>query len=130
MRKSVEAVRDVAAAASPQAWYKIGIPCPLLVNGMCAAYDVRPVACSLHHVLSDPEACDGSSAAAKSYEPYRMPKIYAQFIAALDSAIKPGSVLRVSAPLPLALLFADAMLSKKFKDLDELVSSTAEFNTR
>ena len=31
--------------------------CPLLVNGRCIAYPVRPVVCRAHHVASDPEWC-------------------------------------------------------------------------
>ena len=31
--------------------------CPLLVNGACSAYPVRPVVCRTHFVCSDPQSC-------------------------------------------------------------------------
>lgn len=31
--------------------------CPLLVNGTCSAYPVRPVVCRTHFVCSDPQSC-------------------------------------------------------------------------
>jgi len=35
--------------------------CPFLgEDGRCVAYEVRPLACSLHHTISDPSVCDVS----------------------------------------------------------------------
>jgi Fe-S-cluster containining protein len=35
--------------------------CPLLVNGLCSAYPVRPLACRTHFVSSDPLACQAAT---------------------------------------------------------------------
>ncbi len=125
-QRAAEAVRDIAAAANPQAWYKMGIDCPLLKDGLCMAYAVRPVACAAHFVTSDPAACDNTTAMPRAYMPHHMPEVHAQFIVALEAALAPGSVLRLSAPLPLTLLFAEKLLSRRFRDLEELAAAAAE----
>jgi len=58
--------------------------------------------------------------------PHHMPEVHAQFIVALEAALAPGSVLRLSAPLPLTLLFAEKLLSRRFRDLEELAAAAAE----
>ncbi len=35
-----------------------GLPCPLLVDGKCSVYDLRPIACRACHSFSDPRLCD------------------------------------------------------------------------
>ena len=35
--------------------------CPLLVNGQCSAYSVRPVACRTHFVCSNPKSCQAAN---------------------------------------------------------------------
>lgn len=39
------------------AFYNHGVFCPLLVNGSCSIYAVRPVVCRGYYVSSDPRSC-------------------------------------------------------------------------
>ena len=40
-----------------EAFYSYGPYCPLLVDGKCSAYPVRPVVCRVHYVSSSPDSC-------------------------------------------------------------------------
>lgn len=59
-RRLQEAADDelepVVEAIASDYWRK-RIPCPFLREGLCAVYEVRPLACRHHFSLSDPELC-------------------------------------------------------------------------
>lgn len=44
---------DLAA----KAWFRKGEPCPLLVGSLCSAYDIRPLSCASHYVVTPPCQC-------------------------------------------------------------------------
>ena len=49
-------------AADPAAWRARGIPCPLLREGECSAYEKRPIACRSFVALTPAEWCSPSHA--------------------------------------------------------------------
>lgn len=56
--------------------------CPLLVNSECSAYDVRPLVCRTHFVLSPPLSCHGANDPKPSEAP---PKVIESIKAATGS---------------------------------------------
>lgn len=44
-------------SSGPQPSYPQHLYCPLLVNGQCSAYPMRPLVCRTHFVCSEPSAC-------------------------------------------------------------------------
>jgi Fe-S-cluster containining protein len=50
---------DLAKIARPKAleYRRLGLPCPLLADGLCRVYDDRPVGCRLHIAWNDEAAC-------------------------------------------------------------------------
>lgn len=127
VEKRAEDLQRTVMLASPEAWFKMGIPCPVLsVDGLCEAYMVRPVTCSAHFVEFSPEACGADSTSRASYAGKDYPEAYLDFIKAFDATIGPSSYFRVMAPMPLALLFAKKVAYKKIEDLDALVKVLAK----
>lgn len=116
-----EELREVAVLANPRAWYKMDISCPILVDNLCTAYPVRPVACSAHFVTSDPELCRATSTAVGLYNKKNFSEVHSMFEKAFNEAVGRHSRLRVAAPMPLALLFVDKFVNRKVENLDELV---------
>jgi Fe-S-cluster containining protein len=55
-RRVVETAQRIEAMTAAQ-HYAARVPCGLLVDGRCAAYEVRPSACAAHHSLSR-ERCE------------------------------------------------------------------------
>jgi Fe-S-cluster containining protein len=116
-----EALRGVVVLSNPMAWYKMGMPCPVLADDLCLAYQVRPIACSAHFVTSDPQLCKATSTAIGFYSVRTFPEVYGAFGKAFDAAVGQKSILRRTAPMPLALLFIDRVINREINDLDELV---------
>lgn len=48
---------NIPAMAYDKYFYKNDIPCPLLIDDSCSAYEVRPTPCRLHMVTSPSELC-------------------------------------------------------------------------
>ena len=42
-------------------YFQMSIPCPFLVNSICAIYCVRPMCCSSHYSVSPPEWCEATN---------------------------------------------------------------------
>lgn len=50
---TAEQRHDLAA----KIWFRRDEPCPLLVDGFCSVYDIRPLSCSSHYVVTPPGQC-------------------------------------------------------------------------
>jgi Fe-S-cluster containining protein len=61
--------------------------CPLLVNGACSAYPVRPLVCRTHYVRSDPRSCCAANDPESSQ----------------DSPVVLKSVVKVASPFSMAI---------------------------
>ncbi len=108
VRKACEALAERARTTSPDAWFKMKTRCPVLADdGRCSAYSVRPPACSVHFVTSDPALCDPWSSRAGEYSPVELRDVYALSQERIREALPEGGIMSMVLPLPIALLLAD-----------------------
>lgn len=104
-RSQVQAVRQ-----TPQnAWFKLNIPCPVLdpSTRLCSAYPVRPPACSTHHAVSDPSACEPWSSSDQPFMPVDFADVFMESQRRVLGATEADGILRMQLPMPVALLLAD-----------------------
>lgn len=107
-------VRETASSLSGRAregdsdtWFKMKTRCPVLrEDNMCGAHAVRPPACSVHFVMSDPAACDPWSSE-PDFRPVDMSAVYLESQAHIAKSIPSGGIMSMVLPLPLAILLAD-----------------------
>lgn len=108
VRKACEELAERARTVSPDAWFKMKTRCPVLADdGRCSAYAVRPPACSVHFVTSDPSLCDPWSSSAGEYSPVELRDVYALSQERIREALPDGGIMTMVLPLPIALLLAD-----------------------
>lgn len=124
--KAAEEQREMAAKVKPLAWFKMGIPCPVLNQAICDAYPVRPTTCSAHFVKSPPEACSPNSTSVSFYEPYESSEAHMTFAKQFETAVGKDSFLRTKAPMPIALLIAEKLSMDPGPDFDNMVASIAK----
>jgi len=115
--------QSMAMSIKPMAWFKIGLPCPILNQDLCDAYLVRPSTCSAHHVTSPPEACSPLSTSFSSYVPHELTDVHVDFMRSFAAAVCSGSTLRARAPMPVALILAERMSIDPGSDFDGLVAT-------
>lgn len=120
VRKRAVAQKPVAASASPMAWFKMNIKCPVLEDGMCGAYDVRPTPCSTHFAESDPSLCDPWGTASGEYSPVQMNDIHDEFMRALEGLVDGHGILAYRMPISSALLFAEGIRVMTGLSIEEL----------
>lgn len=56
-KASLEHHARLTFGTAPETWLMAGIPCPLLVDGMCSAYASRPFRCRVTTSTKDPDRC-------------------------------------------------------------------------
>ncbi len=69
-----------------EAFYSYGPYCPLLVDGKCATYPVRPVVCRIHYVSSSPDSC-------RSYTDAQSAQEEPTGLVAISYAVQPFAML-------------------------------------
>jgi len=107
VRAAASSLAGRARECSADTWFKMKTRCPVLgEDGMCSAYAVRPPACSVHYVTSDPSCCDPWSSE-PGFAPVDMSDLYLESQARIGRAIPPGGIMSMALPIPLALLLAD-----------------------
>lgn len=109
-------------------WFQRYEPCPLLKDGLCSVYDVRPLACSSHYVVSPVERCNlpvGQEVAALNNMDLQVRAFH--FNAELFSAIL-GQSLTAAAPEPLAttVLGGVVLLTKGVEEFRRLMDGNPE----
>lgn len=57
LRKCVEEARDKVLGLSFDMWLLSAIPCPLLQDDQCSAYEARPLRCRITYSVGDPSMC-------------------------------------------------------------------------
>ncbi len=126
-KKAAKEQLSAAKEAQPEAWFKMGIPCPVLdkESGTCTAWGVRPAACSTHFVQSDPELCDPAGHGHGRYIPLEFDDLYEEFKGKLAGFIPEGGIMSARFPMAIALLIAEAAATTAGSDLEEIVTSIA-----
>lgn len=117
-KKLVQLAKDT----DHESWFKMNIPCPILKNKLCMAYEVRPPSCSIHYVESDPRSCDPWSTYSGEYRKTNMGSIYEDFSKKLDNAISGSGIFSLIFPLPISLLFAEKIREHPNMSYDKLLS--------
>ena len=85
-----------------QAWFEANQPCLLLSKrGLCRAYDLRPTACRLYMVASDPALCAVRPVAEVAQLDLREEQ--ARSFAAMKKVTTAEELPMVAAPLPVAI---------------------------
>ncbi len=121
VKAAAKSLQDIAMTASGMAWFKMDIPCPVLSNDLCMAYEVRPVACSTHFVSSDKDLCQPLSMKSGQYEPIFMVDLFDKFAQKLQSSVDEHGILQTTAPIPLALLMAESVNVKRDMTVQEMI---------
>ncbi len=107
VRAAASSLAGRARECSADAWFKMKTRCPILTDdGMCGAYQVRPPACAVHFVTSDPSSCDPWSSQT-GFAPVDMSDVYLESQVQIGRAVPRGGIMSMTLPLPLALLLAD-----------------------
>jgi len=108
VREACESVADLARTGSSESWFKMRTRCPVLSDdGRCSAHRVRPPACAVHFVTSDPGLCDPWSTGSGTYSPVVLRDVYSLAQERIREALPEGGIMNMTLPLPLALLLAD-----------------------
>lgn len=122
VKSAAESQQDTAINIRPVAWFKMGLACPILHDGVCDAYPVRPIVCSTHFVTSRPEMCGSTSTASGDYESCEMPDVHMNFARSFDRVLDNRSSLKIVAPMSIALLVADRISMDPDSDFNKTVS--------
>ena len=115
----------IAFDVKPIVWFKMELPCPALNQNMCDAYQVRPVACSAHFATSEPDACSPTSTSLNTFQPLDMEDLHIRFAERFNALIGEKSMLRMRAPMPIAMLIGEKITMEPKSDFDTLVASMA-----
>ncbi len=75
-KKPIKGALEIPDEFYDRYFYEKSRPCPMLVDQNCSAYEVRPTACRLHMVSSNPDSCARETPAHD--ENYEIPERVAQ----------------------------------------------------
>lgn len=106
VRVECEKIRPILGDVSALSYFRMNIECPLLKDGQCSVYDLRPAQCSTHLVTSDPKLCDPWTTEAGDYEVVDMDAIRSRTEEKIDEKFSARGILGHRLPIPTALLFA------------------------
>lgn len=126
VEKRAKDLQDFAMKLDSVTWFTMNLKCPIMNpnTGKCEAYEVRPPACSVHFVLSDPSSCDPWSTEKMSYAQFDMIDLFEDFAKSLQRTC--GDNMMIPLPIPIALLTAERMSVKSGLTLDEVISTIAK----
>lgn len=101
-----------------QAWFEANQPCLLLSKkGLCRAYDVRPTACRLYFVASDPALCAVRPVA--EVQQLDLREEQARSFAAMKKVTLAEELPMVAAPLPVAVAWGFRLKTAGFRAFKE-----------
>lgn len=123
VRRRAEELMPLVRSASPVAWFKMNKKCPVLdESGMCSGWAVRPAACSVHFVTSDPSLCDPWSSRSAPYVPLEFDDLFDAFQKSAEAGLEKNGILALQVPLPVGLLMAERISVRSGLSLDKAVS--------
>jgi Fe-S-cluster containining protein len=102
-------------------WFRMNIPCPILENDVCLAYNVRPAICSVHFATSDPDICHPWSTKSGEFSPVEFQDIFLDFRKVLSSYVDSHGILSLILPLPMALLMAERVRHQPKLNAESLI---------
>lgn len=106
LRRCLDMLASVRHASS-MSWFRMNVECPILSEGECLAYSVRPATCSVHFALSDPKLCHPWSTEAGEYMPVELEDVFLDFQKTLHSSIDAHGILALKMPIPASLIMAE-----------------------
>lgn len=116
--KHSSAVQDLA----PEVWMLSLIPCPLLKDSLCQAYDGRPFACRITFSAGDPEQCHPHRLG-----PGMLPKkdLFAMLTVIEMEVLRRHHLRHFRLPLSSAVLYGE-LIARGEMDLDDCSSALWE----
>jgi len=121
VRAECEKVRPIMGDVTSLSYFRMNIECPLLSEGKCSVYDLRPAQCSTHLVTSDPELCNPWTTESGEYEVVDMEAIRNRAEEKIDAKFTSQGVLGHRLPIATALLFAARVRRFHMATSDQLV---------
>jgi Fe-S-cluster containining protein len=107
----------------PEVYAAMDIDCVLLESHKCIAHQVRPIACAVHYVTSDPKNCDVQSGFNGRYELTRTTLRFQEFLDALDKTFPAKSVLAYKLWLPFAIKAAGMIYENKVNSFEDFITT-------
>lgn len=111
------------AMAGPEIYAAMNIDCVLLEAHKCTAHRVRPIACAVHYVISDPKNCDVQSGHNGRYELTMTTMRFHEFKNSLDKAFQAESILTYKLWLPLAIKAAGTISDNKVYSFEDFMTT-------
>jgi Fe-S-cluster containining protein len=120
--KKSEEMSSISRMSNAVSWFKMNLKCPILdeSTNLCQAYEVRPPACSIHFVSSDPKSCDPWET---RYEPYKseaLGDVYKEFRNKFEAEVDGHGIFAYVMPIPQALILADRISRTKWSDWSQM----------
>lgn len=113
---------EISPGVDSFSWFLMRQPCPLLMNGACSAYAVRPPVCAVHYAKSDPDGCDPHNTRPIEYEPWTDSEQATRWFQESNRMLSPN-LLGLTLPLPNALVVADVIAEKDIEDIEHYIIS-------
>lgn len=107
-------------------WFQMKLECPVLdpLTKRCLAYDLRPIACSTHYVISPPSSCDPWSTEPIQYDRAYFGDIEERAAKELNRVIG-KSIWSVSLIMHSALLMVESIVERSGYNIDQVLISIA-----
>lgn len=105
-----------------QSWFRMKIKCPVLdpKTGLCTAYEVRPLECSIHYVTSIPANCDPWAMGRFSYKKVDFNDLFLKYASRLINIVG-DSIFVAELPLYKGLLISDRLRRREIIDSESLI---------
>jgi Fe-S-cluster containining protein len=126
-RKALKKNRSKTLGLSFEVWLLSNIPCPLLENNECVAYEARPLHCRVTYSRGDPLMCHSHEL---RYGTLLFPneKIITEYNQTLQAKLKRLELPQNLMPVSEALLLSDSMETGALEIADLMTQYFKDFN--
>lgn len=120
--KRAEELISISRITNHTSWFKMKLVCPILdpKTKLCLSYAVRPSACSIHFVSSDPSICDPWNTEIGIYKSESMTDLYQNFRKILENEVSGHGIFAFMLPMPQAIVLADRVSRIKWSDWSQM----------